>query len=193
MRASLLAAFRVAGLALALVLQLAWLVQPLPPAMKILPASLGVVSAVHPATGLIALAGLGPMANAMSLWAQSPLPGIRLLEQLVLAFVFGAGLRWWRTADSRLREAAALLAASAIASFIAVQPALLLQRAPDVSAWGHVRAQLWRGESKSVLLCAADTFRAAAIEQLEIWGQRTDVEVIRQSPGADPSAVLREE
>ncbi|HEX7780571.1 MAG TPA: O-antigen ligase family protein [Vicinamibacterales bacterium] len=146
MRASLLAAFRVAGLALALVLQLAWLVQPLPPAMKILPASLGVVSAVHPATGLIALAGLGPMANAMSLWAQSPLPGIRLLEQLVLAFVFGAGLRWWRTADSRLREAAALLAASAIASFIAVQPALLLQRAPDVSAWGHVRAQLWRGE-----------------------------------------------
>ena len=70
---------------------------------------LGVISAVHPATGLIVLAGLGPMANAMSLWAQSPLPGIRLLEQLVLAFVFGAGLRWWRTADSRLREAAALM------------------------------------------------------------------------------------
>jgi fused signal recognition particle receptor len=51
-------------------------------------------------------------------------------------------------------------------------------------------AQQWRDESKSVLLCAADTFRAAAVEQLEVWGQRTGTEVIRQSPGADPSAVL---
>jgi len=42
----------------------------------------------------------------------------------------------------------------------------------------------------SVLLCAADTFRAAAIEQLEIWGERTGTEVIRQREGADPSAVL---
>jgi fused signal recognition particle receptor len=40
------------------------------------------------------------------------------------------------------------------------------------------------------LLCAADTFRAAAIEQLEIWGQRTGTEVIRTKPGGDPAAVL---
>ncbi len=45
-------------------------------------------------------------------------------------------------------------------------------------------------EGKTVLLCAADTFRAAAIEQLEIWGQRTGTEVIRTKPGGDPSAVL---
>lgn len=45
-------------------------------------------------------------------------------------------------------------------------------------------------EGRSVLLCAADTFRAAAIEQLEIWGRRTGTDVIRQRPGADPSAVL---
>jgi fused signal recognition particle receptor len=51
-------------------------------------------------------------------------------------------------------------------------------------------AQRWRGEGKGVLLCAADTFRAAAIEQLEVWGQRTGVEVIRQGQGSDPSAVL---
>jgi fused signal recognition particle receptor len=51
-------------------------------------------------------------------------------------------------------------------------------------------AQLLRSEGKSVLLCAADTFRAAAIEQLEVWGQRTGVEVVRQSQGGDPSAVL---
>jgi fused signal recognition particle receptor len=47
-----------------------------------------------------------------------------------------------------------------------------------------------RAEGKSVLLAAADTFRAAAIEQLEIWGQRTGVEIIKTKPGGDPSAVL---
>jgi fused signal recognition particle receptor len=47
-----------------------------------------------------------------------------------------------------------------------------------------------KSQGKSVLLCAADTFRAAAIEQLEVWGQRTGAEVIRQQTGSDPSAVL---
>ena len=48
----------------------------------------------------------------------------------------------------------------------------------------------FKNEQRSVLLCAADTFRAAAIEQLEVWGQRTGTQVIRQSQGSDPSAVL---
>jgi fused signal recognition particle receptor len=47
-----------------------------------------------------------------------------------------------------------------------------------------------RGQGKTVLLAAADTFRAAAIEQLEIWGERTGTEVIKTKPGGDPSAVL---
>jgi fused signal recognition particle receptor len=47
-----------------------------------------------------------------------------------------------------------------------------------------------KNEGHSVLLCAADTFRAAAVEQLEVWGQRTATDVIRQKTGADPSAVL---
>jgi fused signal recognition particle receptor len=51
-------------------------------------------------------------------------------------------------------------------------------------------AHLYRQEERSVLLCAADTFRAAAIEQLEIWGARASVDVIRQKPNADPSAVM---
>jgi len=51
-------------------------------------------------------------------------------------------------------------------------------------------AQVFRSSGKTVLLCAADTFRAAAIDQLEIWGQRTGTEVIRTKPGGDPSAVL---
>ena len=51
-------------------------------------------------------------------------------------------------------------------------------------------AQVFRGQGKTVLLCAADTFLAAAIEQLEIWGQRTGTEVIKTKAGGDPSAVL---
>jgi len=51
-------------------------------------------------------------------------------------------------------------------------------------------AQVLRSDGNTVLLCAADTFRAAAIEQLEVWGQRTGTEVIRTKAGGDPSAVL---
>jgi fused signal recognition particle receptor len=54
---------------------------------------------------------------------------------------------------------------------------------------GKLAAHL-KGEGHSVLLCAADTFRAAAIEQLEIWGERTGIQVIRQNTGSDPSAVM---
>ncbi len=51
-------------------------------------------------------------------------------------------------------------------------------------------AQRFLGEGRKVLLCAADTFRAAAIEQLEVWSQRAGVKMIRQKAGADPSAVV---
>jgi fused signal recognition particle receptor len=51
-------------------------------------------------------------------------------------------------------------------------------------------AHTLRAQGKTVLLCAADTFRAAAIEQLEVWGDRTGTEVIKTKPGGDPSAVL---
>jgi fused signal recognition particle receptor len=47
-----------------------------------------------------------------------------------------------------------------------------------------------RAEGKTVLIAAADTFRAAAGEQLEIWGKRAGVNVIRHQEGADPSAVI---
>ena len=51
-------------------------------------------------------------------------------------------------------------------------------------------AHRFLGEGRKVLLCAADTFRAAAIEQLEVWAQRAGVDMIRQKTGADPSAVV---
>lgn len=47
-----------------------------------------------------------------------------------------------------------------------------------------------KGEGKRVLLCAADTFRAAAADQLEIWANRAECEIVRSVEGADPGAVL---
>jgi fused signal recognition particle receptor len=47
-----------------------------------------------------------------------------------------------------------------------------------------------RKHNRTVMLCAADTFRAAAIEQLEVWAQRSGVEMIKSRQGGDPSAVL---
>lgn len=47
-----------------------------------------------------------------------------------------------------------------------------------------------RAQNHSVLLCAADTFRAAAIEQLEVWASRSGVEMIKTKQGGDPAAVL---
>jgi fused signal recognition particle receptor len=51
-------------------------------------------------------------------------------------------------------------------------------------------AALYSREGRSVMLCAADTFRAAAIEQLEVWAQRSSVDLIKTRQGGDPSAAL---
>ncbi len=51
-------------------------------------------------------------------------------------------------------------------------------------------ANYFRSQGKSVMLVAADTFRAAAVEQLCLWGERVGVDVVKQAPGADPSAVV---
>lgn len=51
-------------------------------------------------------------------------------------------------------------------------------------------AHRFKNEGKKVLLAAGDTFRAGAIEQLEVWGQRAGVNVIKQQAGSDPAAVM---
>ncbi len=51
-------------------------------------------------------------------------------------------------------------------------------------------AQLYGGEGRRVILASADTFRAAAIEQLAVWAGRADAEVVAHAPGADPGAVV---
>ncbi|PLR84183.1 signal recognition particle-docking protein FtsY [Bacillus canaveralius] len=51
-------------------------------------------------------------------------------------------------------------------------------------------AHKFKGEGKNVVLAAGDTFRAGAIEQLEVWGERVGADVIKQAPGSDPAAVM---
>ena len=51
-------------------------------------------------------------------------------------------------------------------------------------------AARWKNEGKKVLLCAGDTFRAAAADQLTIWSERAGVDIIKQHEGADPAAVV---
>ena len=55
---------------------------------------------------------------------------------------------------------------------------------------GGKLAAWYKTEGRSAMLCAADTFRAAAIEQLEVWATRSGVEIIKTRQGGDPSAVL---
>ncbi|MGN1349910.1 MAG: signal recognition particle-docking protein FtsY [Anaerovoracaceae bacterium] len=61
--------------------------------------------------------------------------------------------------------------------------------AGKTTSMGKIAHRL-KAEGKTVMFAAADTFRAAAIEQLEIWGERAGVPVIRHQEGADPSAVI---
>ena len=51
--------------------------------------------------------------------------------------------------------------------------------------------QRFRQQGKTALLVAGDTFRAAAIDQLQVWADRTKVDIIRHRPGADPAAARR--
>jgi fused signal recognition particle receptor len=91
----------------------------------------------------------------------------------------------------RLLEEA--LAGSAAPLELGTKPSIMLMLgvngAGKTTSTGKLAASLV-AEGKSVLLAAADTFRAAAVEQLEEWGRRAKVDVIRQGPGADPAAVL---
>ena len=86
--------------------------------------------------------------------------------------------------------------------FQAVDHPLVVDRPPTVTLVVGVNgtgktttvgklASLLKREGRSPLICAADTFRAAAVEQLEIWAARAGVDMIRAKEGADPAAVCR--
>jgi fused signal recognition particle receptor len=88
--------------------------------------------------------------------------------------------------EETLADAAAPLALDARPTIILM---LGVNGAGKTTTAGKLAASL-KASGRTVLLAAADTFRAAAIEQLEEWGRRAGVEVVRQAAGADPSAVV---
>jgi fused signal recognition particle receptor len=94
-----------------------------------------------------------------------------------------------RTLAAHIMEA---LAGAAAPLALEARPSVLLvlgvNGSGKTTTCGKLAAQL-QGQGSRVLLAAADTFRAAAIEQLERWGERAGVAVVKQGPGADPSAV----
>ncbi|HPE15788.1 MAG TPA: signal recognition particle-docking protein FtsY [Oscillospiraceae bacterium] len=109
-----------------------------------------------------------------------------------------------RVKGEKLREPEAVRAAlrDILAGFLAAgEPSLDLSTKPSVvlvigvngvgktTTIGKLGARL-HGEGKRVLFCAADTFRAAAADQLEIWAGRAGAELVRQHEGADPAAVI---
>jgi len=91
-----------------------------------------------------------------------------------------------RFLEETLAEASAPLHLEARPSIMLM---LGVNGAGKTTSTGKLAASL-RREGKSVMVAAADTFRAAAIEQLEEWGRRIQVDVIRQAAGADPAAVV---
>lgn len=78
-------------------------------------------------------------------------------------------------------------------AYLAEPPAVIMvvgvNGAGKTTTIGKLAAHL-KADAHTVMLCAADTFRAAAIEQLEVWGERTGTRVVRQKTGADPTAVM---
>lgn len=100
----------------------------------------------------------------------------------------GGGLR-----DLVKREILQILNAPAEPSPVAILPRVVL--VVGVNGTGKTTtvgklAYLFRRDGLQTLVCAADTFRAAAVEQLEIWASRADVDLVKTRPGGDPAAVV---
>jgi fused signal recognition particle receptor len=112
----------------------------------------------------------------------------RIVEAVRKRSPGGAGLR-----DLVKQELRAIFAASDAPVVVAHRPKVTL--IVGVNGTGKTTtvgklANLLRNEGHRPLICAADTFRAAAVEQLEIWATRAGVEMVRARQGADPAAVV---
>jgi fused signal recognition particle receptor len=121
--------------------------------------------------------------------------GVAASERIVSAVrrrrsASGAGLR-----DLVKQEIRAIFDAVDRPVAVAVSPTIVL--IVGVNGTGKTTtvgklANLLRSEGKTPLICAADTFRAAAVEQLEIWAKRAGVDMVRAREGADPGALLND-
>ncbi len=134
------------------------------------------------------------------------------LETALLAADFGAETAFEMVADIRDRYAQGLIHTSAdVKRIIADDVVKILEsvsrpinfnpNGPTVILMVGVNgcgktttagklAWMWKNDGKKVVLAACDTFRAAAVEQLKLWGERTSCQVVASKHGADPSSVL---
>ena len=99
--------------------------------------------------------------------------------------------------ESELKEALVKLLAPLEKPFPALTPKPFVILLAGVNGAGKTTTiakltHLFQSQGKSVLLAAGDTFRAAAVEQLQEWGARAQVPVVAQEPGADPAAVVHD-
>jgi len=123
--------------------------------------------------------------------------GVETTEKILESLQDVARKEFWRTSDqaiTRFRtDVAAFMTRPGQRLQLAGKPAVVLvvgvNGSGKTTSIGKLAARLVR-EGKKVLLVAGDTFRAAAAEQLEIWGQRAGAEVIRGREGGDPAAVV---
>jgi O-antigen ligase len=139
-------AIRIAAIAVLGAIQVAWMLQPVPISLKLLPLALLALSCAHPESGLVALAGLGLLSTPLSEFLQSPLPGGKLLEQLVLAVIIGGLVRSRRfQGPTRLGPTMMLYGTIAAASAATLLPTRLAVEMPGASLIEILRA-LWRSE-----------------------------------------------
>ena len=123
--------------------------------------------------------------------------GAELSEDVVRQLQNVAYVKRLRTEEDikgALRQALAQrLAVGPTALNLSTQPSVVLfigvNGVGKTTSIGKI-AHVLKKQGKKVLLCAGDTFRAAAADQLEIWAQRAGVDIVRQHEGADPGAVL---
>jgi len=123
-------------------------------------------------------------------------PAARLVEALGKAR-FAKEASADQVREALALEIAAILepVAKPLAVDAAARPFVVLMAGVNGSGKTTTTAKLahaWKGEGRSVMLAAADTFRAAAIEQLQIWGARAGCPVIAGKPGADPAGLAYE-
>ena len=122
--------------------------------------------------------------------------GVTTAEEIVQRLkdnVFKKNLRKVKDVKAEIRNICAeMLSGGETLDFVTVPSVILVIGVNGVGKTTSIgkMAAMFKEEGKKVILGAADTFRAAAIDQLEIWAERADVDIVKHKEGADPAAVV---
>ena len=122
--------------------------------------------------------------------------GVTTAEEIVQRLkdnVFKKNLRKVKDVKAEIRNICAeMLSGGEELDFVTVPSVILVIGVNGVGKTTSIgkMAAMFKEEGKKVILGAADTFRAAAIDQLEIWAERADVDIVKHKEGADPAAVV---